>query len=56
VTYAEPRQLAPTLCENTSVRTSPSSREAIVNPATMAAPRAMPAAPSQAGPGPPGSV
>ena len=42
VTYAVPRQLAPTVCENTSVRTRPSIRDTIVRPATTRAPRAMP--------------
>ena len=41
VTYAVPRQLAPTVCENTSVRTRPRTRDKIVRLATTAAPRAM---------------
>ena len=44
VTYAVPRQLAPTACENTRVRTKPRIRDKIVRPATMTAPRAMPSA------------
>ena len=48
VTYAVPRQLAPTVCENTSVRTRPSIRDRIVRPATMRAPRAMPSASREA--------
>ena len=51
VTYAPPRHVAPTVCENTSVRTRPSSRDSIVRPATMAAPRAMPAPSPDARPG-----
>jgi hypothetical protein len=51
VTYAVPRQLAPTVCENTSVRTRPSTREKIVRPATMRAPRAMPSASREPGSG-----
>ena len=42
VTYAVPRHPAPTVCEKTSVRTSPSTREITVRPAMIAAPRAMP--------------
>ena len=52
VTYAAPRQPAPTLCENTRVRTSPTSRDRIVRPAMSAAPRAMPAAGRSARSGP----
>ena len=44
VTYAVPRQLAPMLCENTRVRTSPRIRDRMVSPAISSAPRAMPAA------------
>ena len=44
VTYAVPRQLAPTVCENTSVRTRPRIRDTIVRLATTTAPRAMPSA------------
>ena len=55
VTYAVPRQLAPTVCENTSVRTRPSIREKIVRPATMRAPRAMPSASPERGSGRPAS-
>jgi hypothetical protein len=44
VTYAVPRHVAPTVWENTSVRTSPSTRDSIVSPAITAAPRAMPGA------------
>src|ERR1700683_820819 len=40
VTYAVPRQLAPTVWENTSVRTRPRTRDRIVRLATTAAPRA----------------
>ena len=49
VTYAVPRQLAPTVCENTSVRTRPSIRDTVVRPATMRAPRAMPSPSREAG-------
>ena len=44
VTYAVPRQPAPTVWAKTSVRASPSTREMTVRPAMSAAPRAMPAA------------
>src|SRR5580700_2554076 len=43
VTYAVPRQLAPMVWENTSVRTSPRIRDTMVSPAISIAPRAMPA-------------
>src|SRR5215468_6643259 len=50
VTYAVPRQPAPTLCENTRVRISPSARDSAVRPAMSTAPRAIPAArPAPAG-------
>ena len=42
VTYAVPRQLAPTVCQNTSVRTRPRIRDTIVRLATAAAPRRCP--------------
>ncbi len=42
VTYAVPRQPAPTLCANTTVRTRPRTREAPVRMATRRAPRAIP--------------
>ncbi len=51
VTYAVPRQLAPTVCENTSVRTKPNIRDSIVRPATTTAPRAMPTPSREAGSG-----
>ena len=51
VTYAVPRQPAPTVCENTSVRTRPRIRDTIVRLATTAAPRAMPGPSRDARPG-----
>ena len=51
VTYAVPRQLAPTVCENTSVRTRPRIRDRIVRLATTTAPRAMPSPSRCARPG-----
>ena len=56
VTYAVPRQLAPTVCENTSVRTRPRIRDSMVRPATTATPRAMPSPSRWAGPGSAGPV
>ena len=44
VTYAVPRQPAPTLFANTTVRTRPRTRESAVSAATMKAPRAIPLA------------
>src|SRR5215468_11246174 len=44
VMYAVPRQSAPTLCEKTRVRTSPSIRDSEVRPAISTAPCAMLAA------------
>src|SRR5271165_5288951 len=51
VTYAVPMQPAPTLCANTSVRTSPNMRDTAVMPAMSAAPRAIRAALSGSGSG-----
>ncbi len=44
VTYAVPRQPEPTVCENTTVRSKPSTRENAVSDATTRAPRAIPLA------------
>src|SRR6202035_5705787 len=44
VTYAVPRQPAPTVFANTTVRTRPRTRENAVSTATMSAPRAIPRA------------
>src|ERR1700733_14585320 len=44
VTYAVPRQPAPTVFANTTVRTRPRTRENAVSTATMIAPRAIPRA------------
>ena len=49
VTYAVPRQVAPTVCENTSVRTRPRIRDRMVRLATMRAPRVMPSASREGG-------
>ena len=56
VMYAVPRQLAPTVCENTRVRTRPRIRDSIVRLATTAAPRAMPSPRRSARPGSVGST
>ncbi len=44
VTYAVPRQPAPTVCAKTTVRSRPRTRERAVSPATMKAPRTIPLA------------
>ena len=42
VAYAVPRQPDPTVCEKTTVRSRPSTRENAVSDATTSAPRAIP--------------